>query len=616
MILKIEYTNKMKRSLSCQSAVYSFTRSKKPKLCDSPLPTRGHSIKWIPATKTRNFLLNDSLVDWLKVYGSSNKIGVRNSNGFMNFIMEKGVEFEDALIKYINKNKTPITTVSEYITDESVNKTISLMKNGEPVIHSAPVRNNKNKTHGIIDLLVRSDYLEKIIDECPLTDEEKKIPAKKLGKDYHYVVIDIKFSTLPLKADGRHLLNSGSYPAYKSQCFIYNQAIGIIQGYTPRYTFILGRRWKYTSKDVKYNNSECLNRVGVIDFQETDQMYIEKTKNAISWLRDIDKNGHKWSISPPSRNELYPNMCFESGKWQQQKNKIAEDIGEISSIWYCGVKHRENAIKKGINTWKDPECTSNNMGMKGLRASIIDKILDINRQNTDVIRPSKIRNNICNWKNQTNEVFVDFETLSDIFDRFKELPKQKTTDMIFMIGVWYKPQKSSKWEYKRFTCDKPNLTEEYRIMDEFNQFIKSQNNPKLWYWCAENRFWKRSENRHYENALNNENEEKANNISDKWNLKKWADLCEVFKHEPIVIKDCFKFGLKPISSAMRSHGLIKTKIESECSSGMTAMVKAYKCYQEFNDPVNCPIMQDIAKYNEFDCRVLEEILNYLRNNHK
>ncbi len=67
---------------------------------------------------------------------------------------------------------------------------------------------------------------------------------------------------------------------------------------------------------------------------------------------------------------------------------------------------------------------------------------------------------------------------------------------------------------------------------------------------------------------------------------------------------------------MRSHGLIKTKIESECSSGMTAMVKAYKCYQEFNDPVNCPIMQDIAKYNEFDCRVLEEILNYLRNNHK
>jgi len=606
----------MKRKLlSHQTVAYSFTRSKKPKLFESPLPGRGYNIKWISATKTRNFLLNDSLVDWLKVHGSSSKIGVKNTNRFMSFIMEKGIQFEDALIKYIHKNKTPIVTVSEYITDESVSKTISLMKNGTPVIHSAPVRNNNNKTHGIIDLLVRSDYLDKIIDDCPISDEEKKIPSKKLGKNYHYVVIDIKFSTLPLKADGRHLLNSGSYPAYKAQCLIYNQAIANIQGYTPRYSFILGRRWKYMSKEIKHNNYTCLNRLGVIDYEKNDQIYVGKTKEALSWIRDIDKNGHKWSTSPPCRSELYPNMCFDSGKWQKQKNKIAKDIGEISSMWYCGIKHREKAIKKGIKTWKDPKCTSNNMGMKGERASIIDKILDINRQSKDLIRPNKIKNNVCNWKKKCNEVFVDFETLSDIFDGFEDLPHQKTTDMIFMIGVWYKPKNSSKWEYKRFTCNKKNLTEEYRIMDEFNQFIKSQNNPKLWYWCAENRFWKRSQNRHYENAINSENEEKATNISNKWNLNKWSDLCEIFKHEPIVIKDCFKFGLKPISSAMRSHGLIKTKIESECSSGMTAMVKAYKCYQEFDNPANCPIMRDIAKYNEFDCHVLEEIITYLRNNH-
>ena len=64
MILKIECISKMKRTL-CQSAVYSFTRSKKPKLSDTPLPTRGHNVKWISATKTRNFLLNDSLVSVL-----------------------------------------------------------------------------------------------------------------------------------------------------------------------------------------------------------------------------------------------------------------------------------------------------------------------------------------------------------------------------------------------------------------------------------------------------------------------------------------------------------------------------------------------------------------------
>ena len=85
-------------------------------------------------------------------------------------------------------------------------------------------------THGIIDLLVRSDYLHKLVDECPLTQDEIKIPNKLDTKSYHYIVIDIKFSTLPLRSDGKHLLNSGSYPAYKAQCLIYTQAVGLIQG--------------------------------------------------------------------------------------------------------------------------------------------------------------------------------------------------------------------------------------------------------------------------------------------------------------------------------------------------------------------------------------------------
>ena len=92
-------------------------------------------------------------------------------------------------------------------------------------------------------------------------------------------------------------------------------------------------------------------------------------------------------------------------------------------------------------------------------------------------------------------------------------------------------------------------------------------------------------------------------------------MCELFKHGPIVIKDCFKFGLKHVAKAMKKHNLIKTELESDCSSGMTAMVKAWKCYDESSDPVNCLVMQDIAKYNKFDVCVLEDILTYLRKNH-
>jgi hypothetical protein len=307
-------------------------------------------------------------------------------------------------------------------------------------------------------------------------------------------------------------------------------------------------------------------------------------------------------------------MCADSGKWQAQKEKIADEIGEITSIWYCGVRNRNIGIQNGITNWRDPECVSSNIGMSGIRASIVDSILDINRQDVDKIRPKKIRNNMFKWKTSGNEIFVDFETMCDIFSPFSDIPEQKKTDMIFMIGVWYK-QKQSTWTYKRFTCNKATYEEEYRIMDEFNEFLKEYDKPKIWYWCAENKFWSMAENRQFDRACQEGDHERMDHISKIWDLNNWADMCELFKHEPIVIKDCFKFGLKPIAKAMYKHNLISTKLESDCSSGMSAMILAHKCYQTNINPKDCRIMKDIAQYNKFDVKVLYDIISYLRKNH-
>ena len=106
-------------------------------------------------------------------------------------------------------------------------------------------------------------------------------------------------------------------------------------------------------------------------------------------------------------------------------------------------------------------------------------------------------------------------------------------------------------------------------------------------------------------------------ISDHWklNLDNWIDMCNIFKSEPIVIKDCFNFGLKNIANAMYKHKLISTKLDSECSNGLIASVNAWNVYQDHADPTNSEIMKDIIKYNEFDCKVLWDILRYLRKNH-
>ena len=110
-------------------SVYLGTRSKKPKLESLCQKT---TKEWIPATCIWNYMKNDHLVDWLKIHGKystshfSNTHTYNKQANFTSFIMEKGCEFETELIKYINNNKINIVTVSEYINDESVNKTIKL----------------------------------------------------------------------------------------------------------------------------------------------------------------------------------------------------------------------------------------------------------------------------------------------------------------------------------------------------------------------------------------------------------------------------------------------------------------------------------------------------------
>ena len=133
---------------------------------------------------------------------------------------------------------------------------------------------------------------------------------------------------------------------------------------------------------------------------------------------------------------------------------------------------------------------------------------------------------------------------------------------------------------------------------ELNDILDT-GDPPAFYWSAENTVFNKACSQH--------------NI--KYNIN-WIDMCDIFKTEPITIKGCFGFGLKEISKNMNKHNMINTRIESECNNGMIAMVKAWRCYKTANNPIHSPIMKDIEKYNEFDCKVLFDILNFLRYKYK
>jgi hypothetical protein len=105
-----------------------------------------------------------------------------------------------------------------------------------------------------------------------------------------------------------------------------------------------------------------------------------------------------------------------------------------------------------------------------------------------------------------------------------------------------------------------------------------------------------------------------------WTTPRWFDfLKEVIKEEPVVVRGALAFGLKAIAQAMLKLGLIETKWESGPVDGLGAMVGALWCASEATKRGallgQIDLMQGIQDYNEVDCKVMMEIVRYLRRDH-
>ena len=120
--------------------------------------------------------------------------------------------------------------------------------------------------------------------------------------------------------------------------------------------------------------------------------------------------------------------------------------------------------------------------------------------------------------------------------------------------------------------------------------------------------WAAAEN----NFLKSANQRQKNNLDNWLPLITLIDFCKVFEEEPIIIKNMFKFKLKDVAGAMYENNLIKTRWE-DINSGMTVIKEASKYYREKKN--NIDIINNIINYNKTDCKVLWEIVDYLRNNH-
>jgi ATP-dependent Lon protease len=565
---------------------------------------------------TRNYLLQDPILDYFKEMNKRKNAG--NGLSFQSFIMEQGNKFESEIMKILyTKFNGEIKSFSRPISDDEYtnthNQTIDAIKNKTPIIYQGVLIDNMRLIRGIPDLIVRKDYLTKLFSNFQCTD---------LKNDYY--IVDIKFSTLHLCANGIDILNSGSVPAYKGQLFLYNRMLNEAMGYNgDTYSFILGKRYEYEAKNVKYSENSSFSKAGIINYDNGDKKYIEMANAAVSWLKDLKTHGKTWKLLPiPSRPELYPNMSnTQDYPWHEEKINLANSLAEISSLWYCGIKERKISHEKGILSWRDDRLSADIMGIKGNRVNIINKMITINRDDTtnNIVFPEKINNDYLKWQSRPDdciELFIDFETINtDILS-----VKIERENYIFLIGVGWDNEKyqiepiirkrkstNESWKCKQFLLQKLDNSSENEMINEFliwiNSIEQKYRKPVRLY------HWSNAEKYQFEFAFT---KHKLNGIGDIVN--KLFDLKTIFVEEPILIKSCFGFSLKDIAKKLYNAGLIDTTWyeKSTCSDGMTAMILSKHVYDS-EELDTSQTMKDIKGYNEIDCKVLFEILKFLRS---
>lgn len=532
--------------------------------------------------------------------------------------MQQGMGFERALVGDL-ESKFDVVRIArrpdEARSLDAAFATWEAMRAGKAIIAGAVVRDPQLRTFGIVDLLVRNDVLAEL---CPdaFAGDPLELPVIGLSHGRHYRVVEVKYQTVELLKNGDLTTAAGELDTLV-QTWIYNEAVGRMQGYTPPSAYVVGRGWR-TSQGER--DDRCWDRLGRIRhdvFLRGRGLELrEVVGQATAWVRRLRTDGAEWRVLPiPSVPELWPNMKADPAGWSDAKTRIARELADLTLLPRVGVAERTRAHAVGITRWDDPRLDAAVFGVNEKETAILSQVLAVNRDGGAPIRPERLRDGL--WRMRAPvEAFVDFEFLQDLADDFAAFPRKGGQTLIFQIGCG--TYVDGEWRFRQFTVDDLSLEAEGRMVDDWLAYLRRL--------CADAAsdlaearlvHWSQAEQSNFERAYDNA---RARHPDRDWPPLPWYDLLrDVIQAEPVVVRGAFSFSLKSIARAMRANGAIATDWGDGLADGAGAMAGAWNAAVEAKrrgvalgdtDP-----MREVARYNEVDCRVMAEILDHLRREH-
>ena len=146
---------------------------------------------WVSPGRTRNWMLDDPLLDWLHLFGESHGYapkqetpGYKHELDFVQFVFQKGREFEAGILRLLQERCAVTTIADDHQDIRRLNKaeeTFCAMAEGAQIIYQGVLWDAHNLNYGSPDFLIRSDTLRELFPEA-IAEGEVSVSAPRLGQ--------------------------------------------------------------------------------------------------------------------------------------------------------------------------------------------------------------------------------------------------------------------------------------------------------------------------------------------------------------------------------------------------------------------------------------------------
>jgi len=557
----------------------------------------------------KNYVNNDLLLDWLDLYGDLEEKNTTSNN------YAYSPQLDDKINKYLHIFKETVevsqTLPKPVFVDKphkkhnglpykQLSKTYEALKNKAPLICNGALYNPDNNMLGYFDIIIQNQYLKIVF---PVAYEKIKMAELPFNSN-DYTFIQIKECHLKLCTKNIYILNSSpNHKELKMEQAHLHQAIGYqtLVNFTG-YSFIISSFASYNAKGVTYENLNVLQSLGLFEPQVHDRSYTQQLHEYHEFLTKLHTEGKNWTIDPPSRPELYPNMKNVSDYgWRTYKSLLAEKNKDLTLLWNIGPQERYKLFKQNITNWGQLEEDSLkwNPHYRQIIHNMITSYTGGGCLNIDQIKLTK----------SPIEFFLDFEFINHYTDT-SDFPISKPVKYIYMIGCVHVNHQTGSMVYRNYLINRLNKEQESIMVNQWLKEMISDNEESLDLSIF-----------HWGNAEKNQIEAYLPQVNLNVNLNDlnlhMTDLCEAFKLYEVSVPNCWSYNLKEISRSLYTLHQIQTTWASNMSGDDTIgsiMSAERECLNgKYTRLCDVPIMSDVIQYNYVDCKVLEEIVRCVRD---